>query len=172
MAIGILFVCTGNICRSPMAAGVFRTLARRAESAGYEVYCVTPDKDFFQLVSDRIFIYRPSKPGIPEEIIDATGVHRKFGVTPDRVIDVLALIGDTSDNVPGVKGIGEKTAIPLIQEYGTIEELYERIDEIPKAGVKKKLLENQKKEKARMRENGDVSIPQEAFIAALRMVEE
>ncbi len=125
------------------ADDVIGTLARRAEREGYEVYCVTPDKDFFQLVSDRIFIYRPSKPGIPEEIVDIQGVHRKFGVTPEQVIDVLALIGDTSDNVPGVKGIGEKTGIPLIQEFGTVENLYENIERVPKPGVKKKLLENQ-----------------------------
>jgi len=124
------------------ADDIIGTLAKRAEAAGYDVYCVTPDKDFFQLVSDKVFVYRPSKPGIPEEIIDIDGVHRKFGVLPERVIDVLALIGDASDNVPGVKGIGEKTAIPLIQEFGSLEGLYERIEEVPKAGVKKKLLEN------------------------------
>jgi len=124
------------------ADDVIGTLAKRAEREGYEVYCVTPDKDFFQLVSDHVFIYRPSKPGKPEEIVDIQGVHTKFGVDPERVIDVLALIGDTSDNVPGVRGIGEKTAIPLIQEFGTVEALYDGIDTIPKAGVKKKLLEN------------------------------
>lgn len=125
------------------ADDIIGTLAKRAEREGYEVYCVTPDKDYFQLVSDKVFIYRPSKPGIPEEIVDMEGVHRKFGVVPEKVIDVLALIGDTSDNVPGVKGIGEKTAIPLIQEFGTLEALYEAVETLPKAGVKKKLLENQ-----------------------------
>ncbi|MEO5931025.1 MAG: DNA polymerase I [Candidatus Kapaibacterium sp.] len=124
------------------ADDIIGTLARRAESEGYEVFCVTPDKDFFQLVSEKVFIYRPSKPGIPEEIIDFAGVEKKFGVLPEQVIDVLALIGDASDNVPGVKGIGEKTAIPLIQEFGSLEQLYERIEEVPKASVKKKLLES------------------------------
>jgi DNA polymerase-1 len=124
------------------ADDIIGTLARRAESEGYEVFCVTPDKDFFQLVSDRIFLYRPSRPGADAELIDIEGVKRKFGVAPEQVIDVLALTGDSSDNVPGVKGIGEKTAIPLIQEYGTVDNLYQHIDEIPKAGVKKKLLEN------------------------------
>ncbi len=123
------------------ADDIIGTLARRAEREGYEVYCVTPDKDYFQLVSDRIRIYRPSKPGMPEEIVGTDGVAAKFGVTPDRVIDVLALMGDSSDNIPGVKGIGEKTAIPLIQEYGTLEGLYEGLDRVPKAGVKKKLEE-------------------------------
>ncbi|MBS1914453.1 MAG: DNA polymerase I [Bacteroidetes bacterium] len=123
------------------ADDIIGTLARRAEREGYEVFCVTPDKDYFQLVTDNIKIYRPSKPGVPEEIVDIEGVARKFGVTPDRVIDVLALMGDSSDNVPGVKGIGEKTAIPLIQEFGTVEALYEGLESVPKAGVKKKLEE-------------------------------
>jgi DNA polymerase I len=121
------------------ADDIIGTLARRAEAEGYEVFCVTPDKDFFQLVTEKIKIYRPSKPGIPEEIIDIEGVARKFGVTPEQVIDVLALIGDASDNVPGVKGIGEKTAIPLIQEFGTVENLYANLERIPKPGVRKKL---------------------------------
>jgi DNA polymerase-1 len=123
------------------ADDIIGTMACRAANEGYEVYCVTPDKDFFQLVSDKVFVYRPSKPGADAEVIDIEGVKRKFGVSPAQVIDVLALIGDTSDNVPGVKGIGEKTAIPLIQQYGTLDNLYEHLDEIPKAGVKKKLME-------------------------------
>ncbi len=123
------------------ADDIIGTIARRAERDGFEVYCVTPDKDYFQLVNDRIRIYRPAKPGMPEEIVDIGGVHQKFGVEPDRVVDVLALMGDASDNVPGVKGIGEKTAIPLIQEFGSLEALYEGLDRVPKAGVKKKLEE-------------------------------
>jgi DNA polymerase-1 len=123
------------------ADDIIGTMAHRAKLEGYDVICVTPDKDFFQLVDQQVTIYRPSKPSAPEEIIDIEGVRRKFGVDPEHVIDVLALIGDSSDNVPGVKGVGEKTAIPLIQKYGTIENLYEHIEEIEKAGVKKKLIE-------------------------------
>ncbi len=117
------------------------TVARRASLQGYDVFCVTPDKDFFQLVDDKVKIIRPSKPTAPEEVVDIDGVRERFGVTPEQVIDVLALVGDTADNVPGVKGIGEKTAIPLIQEYGSVEGVYEHIDDIPKPGVRKKLLE-------------------------------
>src|SRR5688500_9681163 len=124
------------------ADDVIGALACRAADDGYMVYCVTPDKDFLQLVRDNLLIYKPSRPGADEEIVGFEGVHNKFGVTPDRVIDVLALIGDASDNVPGVKGIGEKTAIPLIQQFGTLEGLYENIDKVDKAGVKKKLLEH------------------------------
>ncbi|MCE7934432.1 MAG: DNA polymerase I [Chlorobi bacterium CHB2] len=124
------------------ADDIIGTLARRAESDGYEVFCVTPDKDYLQLVSDRVFVYKPTRPGGDQEVVGIDGVIAKFGVPPERVIDVLALMGDSSDNVPGVKGIGEKTAIPLIQQYGTIEALYEAIETVEKAGTKKKLLEN------------------------------
>ena len=123
------------------ADDIIGTMATRAAAEGYEVYCVTPDKDFLQLVSDTIKIYRPTKPGQPHDIVDIPGVHDRFGVRPDQVIDVLALMGDSSDNVPGVKGIGEKTAIPLIQTYGSVENLYENLESIDKAGVKKKLAE-------------------------------
>ena len=124
------------------ADDIIGTLARRAEADGYEVFCVTPDKDYLQLVSDRVFVYKPTRPGGDQEVVGIDGVIAKFGVPPERVIDVLALVGDASDNVPGVKGIGEKTAIPLIQQYGTVEALYEAIETVEKAGTKKKLLEN------------------------------
>lgn len=122
------------------ADDIIGTIARRGEEAGYEVFCVTPDKDFLQLVTERVKVYKPAKPGQPPEIVDIAGVKERFGVTPQQVIDVLALMGDSSDNVPGVKGIGEKTAIPLIQEYGSVENLYERVEEVPKKGVKTKLI--------------------------------
>ncbi|MCC7437105.1 MAG: DNA polymerase I [Armatimonadetes bacterium] len=124
------------------ADDIIGTLARRAEADGYQVYCVTPDKDYLQLVSDRVVVYKPTRPGGDPEVVGIDGVIAKFGVPPERVIDVLALMGDSSDNVPGVKGIGEKTAIPLIQQYGTIEGLYEAIETVEKAGTKKKLIEN------------------------------
>jgi DNA polymerase-1 len=124
------------------ADDIIGALACRAADDGYLVYCVTPDKDFLQLVRENLLIYKPSRPGADEEIVGFEGVHAKFGVTPDRVIDVLALIGDASDNVPGVKGIGEKTAIPLIQQFGTLEALYENIEKVEKPGVRKKLIEN------------------------------
>ncbi|MBI3194528.1 MAG: DNA polymerase I, partial [Ignavibacteriae bacterium] len=87
-------------------------------------------------------IFKPGKSGDEWEIVDETGVMQKFGVMPDKVIEVLGLIGDTSDNVPGVPGIGEKTAIPLIREYGTIENLLESVEKIPAKGVREKLKNN------------------------------
>ncbi len=124
------------------ADDVMGTLARRAEREGVLTYLVTGDKDFMQLISPLIKIYRPGKSGAESEVVDEKGVKEKFGVTPDRVIDVLALIGDKSDNVPGVPGIGEKTAIPLIQEYGSVEELYKNLDKVPQKGVREKLTAN------------------------------
>lgn len=122
------------------ADDIIGTVARHAEKEGYEVYCVTPDKDYLQLVTDKVLIYKPTKPGQSPEIVGKEGVKEKFGVAPEQVIDVLALMGDSSDNVPGVKGVGEKTAIPLIQEYENLEKLYENVEAIPKKGVKTKLI--------------------------------
>jgi DNA polymerase-1 len=102
---------------------------------------VTPDKDFMQLVSETVKLYRPGKSADTWEIIDIDGVREKFGVRPDQVIDVLGLMGDQSDNIPGVKGIGEKTAIPLVQEFGSIAGIYAHLDDIPKKGVRMKLEE-------------------------------
>jgi len=124
------------------ADDVIGTLARRAEKEGVFTYLVTGDKDFMQLISPLIRMYKPGKAGGEPEIVDETGVAKKFGVAPAQVVDVLALIGDTSDNVPGVKGIGEKTAIPLIQKYGSLEELYNHVEDIPQKGVREKLIAN------------------------------
>ncbi|HTY38683.1 MAG TPA: 5'-3' exonuclease H3TH domain-containing protein, partial [Bacteroidota bacterium] len=121
------------------ADDVMGTLARRAEREGVITYLVTGDKDFMQLISPLIKIYRPGKAGAEAEVVDERGVKEKFGVAPDAVIDVLALIGDKSDNVPGVPGIGEKTAIPLVQEFGSLEGVFKNIEKIPQKGVKDKL---------------------------------
>ena len=127
------------------ADDIIGTLARRAESEGVLTYMVTGDKDFMQLISPWIKMYKPGKSAADSEIVDEKGVLEKFGVTPEKVIDVLGLIGDKSDNVPGVPGIGEKTAIPLIQKFGSIPELYEHVDEIPQKGVREKLIAHREK---------------------------
>lgn len=121
------------------ADDIMGTLARRAEQEGVETFLVTSDKDFMQLVSTMTRIYRPGRQGTDVELVGFPEVRKKFGVGPEQVIDVLGLIGDTSDNVPGVKGIGEKTAIPLILQYGSIENLLENTDSIPQKGVREKL---------------------------------
>ncbi len=124
------------------ADDVIGTLARQAESQNVLSYLVTGDKDFMQLVSPLVKMFRPARGAGDVEIVTEKEVNDKFGVTPQQVVDVLALVGDSSDNVPGVKGVGEKTAIPLIQKYGSLEELYKHIEEIPQRGLKEKLTTN------------------------------
>ena len=104
------------------------TFRRRAEAAGFSVVMVTGDKDFVQLVTDTTIIWDPMK----EKIIDLEGVRKSFGVEPEQMIDVMALSGDSSDNIPGVPGIGSKTALSLIQTHGNLEHLYEQIETITK----------------------------------------
>ncbi|QDU66746.1 DNA polymerase I [Engelhardtia mirabilis] len=112
------------------ADDVIGTLASEAEAAGDEVFIVTGDKDFMQLVSDRVKLWNVFKAGEDLLIQDVEAVAEKFGTTPDHVIDVLAIMGDSSDNVPGVKGIGEKGAIKLIEKYGTVDGVLEHLDEL------------------------------------------
>jgi DNA polymerase I len=123
------------------ADDVMATLARRGEAAGHEVVLVTSDKDLAQLVNDRIRILSPGR-GEDYSWIDAAAVEAKWGVPPDRVRDVLALMGDTSDNIPGVPGIGEKTAIELIRQFGSLDALYERLGEVSRNAVRDKLAAN------------------------------
>ncbi len=104
------------------------TFKQQAEAAGFSVVMVTGDKDFVQLVTDTTTIWDPMK----EKIIDLEGVRKSFGVEPQQMVDVMALSGDASDNIPGVPGIGPKTALSLIQTYGNIEHLYEQIETITK----------------------------------------
>ena len=124
------------------ADDVIGTLAKNAERAGVLSFLVTADKDFMQLVTNKTKMYKPGRQGTDVEIVDIEAVERKFGVPPEKVIEVLGLIGDSSDNVPGVPGVGEKTAIPLIQKYGSIENLYKHITAIEQKGLRQKLETN------------------------------
>ena len=99
------------------------TLARRAEEAGLDVIIVTSDKDMFQLLTPKVRIYDPVK----DKWIGEAECRERFGVEPARVVEVMGLMGDSIDNIPGVKGIGEKTATKLITQFGTIEDLLRRI---------------------------------------------
>ncbi len=117
------------------------TIANIASSSNFETYCLTSDKDFYQLVSENVKLIKPSGKNGDFEIIDLEKVKEKFGGSPEQVIDVLALIGDASDNIPGVKGVGEKTAIPLIQKFGSLENLYQNLDQIENTKLKEKLIE-------------------------------
>ncbi len=124
------------------ADDIMGTLAKRAEKEKIDTYLVTSDKDFMQLVSNRVKLYRPGKFGSEDEIVGEEGVREKFGVGPDQVVEMLGLIGDTADNVPGVPGVGPKTALPLVQKYKTIEKILDNVDNIPQKGLQEKLRNN------------------------------
>src|SRR5690554_7399604 len=113
------------------ADDIIGTLAKQAEKEGFQVFMVTPDKDFAQLVSENIFMYRPARMGNGIEIWGIPEVQKKFGVkTPDQVIDFLGMMGDASDNIPGLPGVGEKTAKKFIEEFGSLENLIANADKI------------------------------------------
>ena len=121
------------------ADDVIGTLAEKAAAAGFEVAIVTGDKDFYQLVRDRIRVFNPREEGT---WYDAEGVKEKFGVAPDLVVDVLALMGDTIDNIKGVPGIGEKGARELIAAYGSLESLLAHAPEVKHKRYREGLLAN------------------------------
>ena len=122
------------------ADDVIGTLARRGEREGYQVFIITGDKDAFQLVDDRIKVLQPHKENL---VYDAGKVRERFsGLGPDKVVDILALMGDASDNIPGVPGIGEKTAIKLIQEFGSVNALLEHPEKVSSEKQRQKIKEN------------------------------
>ena len=113
------------------ADDVIGTIAGKAAREGFTVYMVTPDKDYGQLVSDRIFQYRPGKSGGEREILGPAEICGRYGIaSPEQVIEILTICGDASDNVPGVKGVGEIGARKLIGTYGSAKEIYNHLDEL------------------------------------------
>tara|TARA_B100000609_G_scaffold199482_1_gene203299 strand:+ start:4400 stop:7117 length:2718 start_codon:yes stop_codon:yes gene_type:complete len=112
------------------ADDIIGTLASMASKENLEVYIVSGDKDFMQLVNENIFLYTPSGRKADIKIYDRNGVIDKWGVPPEKIIDLLGLMGDASDNVPGVPGVGEKTAVKLIKEYGSLEASLDHADEV------------------------------------------
>ncbi len=123
------------------ADDVIGTVAKQAEAQGFETYMVTGDKDYMQLISPTTFIYN-IRPGKDEDKMDAAYVEREIGLKPEQIVDYLALMGDSSDNVPGVPKVGKKTAQQLLSEYGSLEGIYENIESITKKAVKASLEEN------------------------------
>ncbi|MDE0445527.1 MAG: DNA polymerase I [Spirochaetaceae bacterium] len=114
------------------ADDVIGTVARRAEAAGFDTYMVTLDKDFAQLVSEHTFLYRlPRMGGDPPLLYDVAAVRERFGVArPEQVIDLIGMAGDTVDNIPGIPGVGEKTAQKLIDRFGSVEDLVAATDQL------------------------------------------
>ena len=112
------------------ADDVIGTLSKQGEQAGFEVYMATPDKDYGQLVTDHVFMYRPRHTG-GFELMGPKEVCEKYGLdSQEQVIDLLGLMGDASDNIPGCKGVGEKTAVALLQQFGSIDNMLAHTDEI------------------------------------------
>ena len=118
-------------CEGYEADDVIGTLSKKAEKEGFTTYMMTPDKDFGQLVSEKIFIYKPAKGGEPAKVLGVMEVCEKFGISrPEQVIDILGMWGDASDNIPGIPGIGEKTASKLVAEYDSVENLIANADKL------------------------------------------
>lgn len=123
------------------ADDVIGTVAKQAEKEGYTVYMVTPDKDFAQLVSDKVFLYKPSRQGNGVDILGVKEVLEKWDIQRvDQVIDVLGMQGDAVDNIPGIPGIGAKTAVKLLKQFGSLEGLLENTDKL-KGKQKEKVIE-------------------------------
>lgn len=112
------------------ADDVIATLARKAAGQGIDVYIVTGDKDILQIVDKHIKVYSPYREGL---IYDEDWVRKRYGVEPEKIVEIMALMGDTTDNIPGVPGIGEKTAVRLIERFGSLEKIIANIDKIEPA---------------------------------------
>ena len=113
------------------ADDIIGTLSKKAEKEGFTTFMMTPDKDFGQLVSDNIFVYKPAKGGEPAKVLGPKEVCERYGIArPEQVIDILGLWGDASDNIPGIPGIGEKTATKLISEFDSVENIIANADKL------------------------------------------
>ncbi len=145
------------------------TLTRKAKSEGCDVLIATGDKDMFQLVDDQVKIYHTHK----ERIIDESEVGKIYsGLKPNQVVDILALMGDASDGIPGVPGIGEKTALQLVKEYGSVDGVYNHLDDITASSRKKLLAENQQLARdSRYLAVIDCNVPIEVDLGELRLKE-
>lgn len=123
------------------ADDVIGTLAKQAEKKGFTTYMMTPDKDYAQLVSEKTFMFKPGKAGGDPEVWGLPEVQEKFGIeTADQVIDILGLMGDSADNIPGCPGVGPKSAQKLISDFGSIDGIYQNTDKL-KGKQKEKLIE-------------------------------
>ena len=124
------------------ADDVIGTVAWKAAEQGFTAYMMTPDKDYGQLVRDNVYIYKPGMGKKPAEILDTQAVCSKYGIeSPSQVVDILGLMGDAVDNVPGCPGVGEKTACGLLQKYSSIEEMYEDLSKV-KGKLREKIEQN------------------------------
>jgi DNA polymerase-1 len=132
-------------CPGFEADDIIGTLARKASEKGFITYMMTPDKDFAQLVTDKIFMFKPSRSGNDSVKWGVEEVKREFAIDrPEQVIDILALMGDSSDNIPGAPGVGPKTAMKLVSQYGSAEGVIKNSDELK--GKLKEIIENNREQ--------------------------
>lgn len=124
------------------ADDIIGTIATQAPADQFEVYMVTPDKDYAQLVKDNVFLYKPKFRGGGFDVLDPKMVEEKFGIPPEKIIDFLGLKGDSVDNIPGIPKVGDKTAVALIKEYGSVEQIIENADNITKKSIQKTVREH------------------------------
>ena len=151
------------------ADDVLGTIARQAKPLGVPVHIITGDRDLLQLVDDNTRVELPARGSRPPEVFDEQGVIDSFGVRPDQVVDYKALVGDTSDNIPGVRGVGAKTAAKLLGQYGTLDEIYANVDAI-KGAMGKKIAEGKEsaylsQELARIVTDAPITLDLEACVA-------
>lgn len=124
------------------ADDIIGTIAHKVPEDAYEVYMVTPDKDYAQLVKDNVFLYKPQHKGGGFDVLGPKEIEEKFGLPPEQITDFLGLKGDASDNIPGIPKIGDKTAISLLKEYGSVENLIAHAEEVSKKSVKESILQH------------------------------
>lgn len=115
------------------ADDVIAAVALREASAGADVLIASPDKDFFQILSDRIRLLRPGRPGNDFDIFDPAALKKRTGLTAERMVDYFAMVGDKVDNVPGIHGVGEKTASRLLEKYKSLDNIYAHLEKLPRA---------------------------------------
>ncbi|MEZ5359215.1 MAG: DNA polymerase I [Candidatus Zixiibacteriota bacterium] len=127
------------------ADDIMATLADVGADKGLDVFLVTSDKDMYQIINDRVQMYLPQKGSLPPIRMDAKAVKDKIGVTPEQVIEYMALIGDSSDNVPGIPGVGPKTALKLLEDFGNLDGVLENSEKIAAKGIREKVLSNKDK---------------------------
>ncbi len=124
------------------ADDIIGTLSVELDSEKYDVYMVTPDKDYAQLVKENVFMYKPAYKGGGFDVLGPAEVNEKFGIPPEKIIDFLGLKGDAVDNIPGIPKIGDKTAVSLLLEFGSMEEIIARADEITKKSIQASVKEH------------------------------
>src|SRR5664280_2422341 len=152
------------------ADDVIGTLARKASEKGFTTYMMTPDKDYAQLVSENVFMFKPSRSGNESILWGVEDIQKEFSVErPEQVIDILALMGDTADNIPGAPGVGPKTAMKLISEFGSIEELFRNTDKLK--GKLKEIIENNREqiEMSKILATSEQNVPVELNETALEL---